>query len=139
MVTLYLEGETKTTQLTDWSLYYHNQRECLQLSWRIDGKSLTCPFSACRIEPAILATGTLLIIQPRAYTSWSCCIRENPQGICLSTSFCDNAGYCLSSAFRWHKLVLADSVSYPSLYISRFSASFCCIRAFLSSLRNASI
>lgn len=61
MVTLYLEGETKTTQLTDWSLYYHNQRECLQLSWRIDGKSLTCPFSACRIDPTILATGTLLI------------------------------------------------------------------------------
>lgn len=60
MVTVYVDGENKTTQLSDWTLHDHHGE--LQLTCHFpSGKSFTRPFSKCRIEPTNLATGTLLI------------------------------------------------------------------------------
>ncbi|MBS0054578.1 AAA domain-containing protein [Yersinia sp. Marseille-Q3913] len=62
MVTVYVDGENKTAQLADWTLCYHNNKKCLQLTCHFpSGRSFTRPFSACRVEPTTLANGTLLI------------------------------------------------------------------------------
>ncbi|RWR01234.1 helicase [[Pantoea] beijingensis] len=61
MVTVYVDGENKTTQLDDWTLHYHTGKQCLQLTCHFpSGKSFTRPFTACRVEPTTHATGTLL-------------------------------------------------------------------------------
>ncbi|HEY0211904.1 AAA domain-containing protein [Acerihabitans sp.] len=62
MVAVYVDGENKTAQLADWTLRYHNDKKCLQLTCHFpSGKSFTRPFSVCRVEPTAVANGTLLI------------------------------------------------------------------------------
>ncbi|NIY46242.1 AAA domain-containing protein [Cedecea colo] len=69
MVIVYVDGEDKSAQIADWTLRYDNNKQCLQLTCHFpSGKAFTRPFSVCRVEPATLATGTLLIRKDRPET-----------------------------------------------------------------------
>jgi len=53
MVTIHVDGEDKTAQISDWSIGWNDQRETLQLICHFpSGKTYKRPFSNCRICPA---------------------------------------------------------------------------------------
>ncbi|GKX56065.1 helicase [Leminorella grimontii] len=62
MTIIYVEGQDRTAQFSDWTLYYSNSAKSLQLTGHFhSGKTYTWPFSACKVEPTTLVNGTLLI------------------------------------------------------------------------------
>lgn len=61
MVTVYMDGENKTSKITDWKLWYCEQQQELQLTCSFpSGKSFRRPMSACRILPVREVLGALL-------------------------------------------------------------------------------
>ncbi len=61
MVTVYMDGENKTSKITDWKLWYCEQQQELQLTCSFpSGKSFRRPMSACRISPVREVLGALL-------------------------------------------------------------------------------
>lgn len=62
MATIRINGENRTTQLSDWTMNYHPGRKRIELTCHFhSGKQYTYPFSVCSIDPTVRASGTLLI------------------------------------------------------------------------------
>lgn len=71
MVTIRINEEDRTTQLSDWTLHYHPGRKRIELTCHFhSGKKYSYPLSVCHVTPTVRATGTLLIKkwQPGAKT-----------------------------------------------------------------------
>lgn len=61
MVSIYIKGEDKTQQISDWKIWWGSQKRELMLTCRFpSGKSYTCPLSQCEIVPTEWKPGTLL-------------------------------------------------------------------------------
>jgi RecA/RadA recombinase len=61
MVSVYMDGEDKTSKITDWKLWYCQQRQELQLTCIFpSGKSYRRPMSVCRINPVRSLEGVLI-------------------------------------------------------------------------------
>ncbi|WLI77571.1 AAA domain-containing protein [Kosakonia sp. H02] len=53
MVTVFVDGENKTANIVDWTLY-SDKNGCVQLACHFrSGKKYIRPFSACRVEPTL--------------------------------------------------------------------------------------
>ncbi len=61
MVTVFVDGENKTTKIVDWTLHSDN-KGCLQLTCHFrSGKTYIRPYSVCRVEPTAPADGKIFI------------------------------------------------------------------------------
>lgn len=53
MVSIYVSGEDKTAQISNWTIYWSDQHESLQLTCHFPSKkTYTRPLSDCRVSPA---------------------------------------------------------------------------------------
>ncbi len=63
MISIYMNGENKTKQISDWSLYYDNKNQELKLTSHFpSGKKYTQPLSQCEVTPVEQVKGNLLIV-----------------------------------------------------------------------------
>lgn len=61
MVTIWVNGENKTRQISGWEIWWGDQRGELMLTCRFpSGKSYYTPLSKCKIEPTEVVQGQLL-------------------------------------------------------------------------------
>ena len=52
MISIYMNGENKTKQISDWSLYYDNKDQELKLTCHFpSGKKYTQPLTQCQVNP----------------------------------------------------------------------------------------
>lgn len=66
MLSIYMNGENKTDQISDWSLYYDNQNQELKLTCHFpSGKKYTQPLSQCKVTPVEQIKGNLLIVNDK--------------------------------------------------------------------------
>lgn len=64
MVTIHVGGEDKTAKISDWSIYWSDQYEALQLACHYPSKkTYTRPLSDCRISPT-RELGEMLLTKP---------------------------------------------------------------------------
>ena len=62
MVTVIVDGEDKTAKIVDWTLFYSDKYDCIQLTCHFpSGKKYTRPLSASHIEPTVDASGKILV------------------------------------------------------------------------------
>ena len=66
MISIYMNGENKTKQISDWSLYYNNEDQELKLTCHFpSGKKYTLPLSQCKVTPVEQIKENLLIIKSK--------------------------------------------------------------------------
>ena len=66
MISIYMNGDNKTKQISDWSLYYDNKDQELKLtSYFPSGKKYTQPLSQCEVIPVEKIKGNLLIVKDK--------------------------------------------------------------------------
>ena len=66
MIYIYMNGENKTKQIVDWSLYYDNKNQELKLTSHFrSGKKYTQPLSQCKVIPVEQIKGNLLIVKDK--------------------------------------------------------------------------
>lgn len=71
MISIYMNGENKTKQISDWSLYYDNKDQELKLTSHFpSGKKYTQPLSQCQVNPFEQIKGNLLIVKDKAKIDW---------------------------------------------------------------------
>ena len=71
MISIYMNGENKTKQISDWSLYYDNQDQELKLTSHFpSGKKYTQPLSQCQVNPFEQIKGNLLIVKDKPKIDW---------------------------------------------------------------------
>lgn len=62
MVSIYVNGEDKTQQISDWRIWYNNQKNELMLSCIfLSGKEFYQPLTNCKVEPTNDVNGCLLV------------------------------------------------------------------------------
>ena len=67
MISIYMNGENKTKQISDWSLYYNNEDQELKLTCHFpSGKKYTLPLSQCKVTPVEQIKENLLIIKSKS-------------------------------------------------------------------------
>ena len=71
MISIYMNGENKTKQISDWSLYYDNKDQELKLASHFpSGKKYTQPLSQCQVNPFEQIKGNLLIVKDKPKIDW---------------------------------------------------------------------
>ena len=71
MISIYMNGENKTKQISDWSLYYDNKDQELKLTSHFpSGKKYTQPLSQCQVNPFEQIKGNLLIVKDKSKIDW---------------------------------------------------------------------
>lgn len=71
MISIYMNGENKTKQISDWSLYYDNKDQELKLtSYFPSGKKYTQPLTQCQVNPFEQIKGNLLIVKNKPKIDW---------------------------------------------------------------------
>ena len=71
MISIYMNGENKTKQISDWSLYYDNKDQELKLTSHFpSGKKYTQPLSQCQVNPFEQIKGNLLIVKDKPKIDW---------------------------------------------------------------------
>ena len=66
MISIYMNGENKTKQISDWSIYYDNKDQELKLtSYFPSGKKYTQPLTHCQVNPFEQIKGNLLIVKDK--------------------------------------------------------------------------
>ena len=71
MISIYMNGENKTKQISDWSLYYDNQDQELKLTSHFpSGKKYTQPLTQCQVNPFEQIKGNLLIVKNKPKIDW---------------------------------------------------------------------
>ena len=71
MISIYMNGENKTKQISDWSLYYDNKDQELKLTSHFpSGKKYTQPLTQCQVNPFEQIKGNLLIVKNKPKIDW---------------------------------------------------------------------
>ena len=71
MISIYMNGENKTKQISDWSLCYDNKDQELKLTSHFpSGKKYTQPLSQCQVNPFEQIKGNLLIVKDKPKIDW---------------------------------------------------------------------
>ncbi|KES19702.1 Superfamily I DNA and RNA helicase or helicase subunit [Gilliamella apicola SCGC AB-598-B02] len=71
MISIYMNGENKTKQISDWSLYYDNKDQELKLTCHFpSGKKYTQPLTQCQVNPFEQIKGNLLIVKNKPKIDW---------------------------------------------------------------------
>ena len=71
MISIYMNNENKTKQISDWSLYYDNQDQELKLTSHFpSGKKYTQPLTQCQVNPFEQIKGNLLIVKNKPKIDW---------------------------------------------------------------------
>lgn len=61
MISIYMDGEDKTGQITDWRIGYDNKNNTLKLTCHYpSGKKYSLPMSRCKVTPVEVVKGNLL-------------------------------------------------------------------------------
>ena len=67
MISIYMNGENKTKQISDWSLYCNNEDQELKLTCHFpSGKKYSLPLSQCKVTPVEQIKGNHLFIKSKS-------------------------------------------------------------------------
>jgi len=67
MVTIYMNKQNKTNQITDWKLWCKDETELMLTVFFLSGKKFTLPFDQCEITPQNKLMGNLFSIEKNIY------------------------------------------------------------------------